>query len=664
MQRINSILIANRGEIVSRIIRTCRKMGIRSIAVFSDADRQAPFVREADEALHLGGSSPTESYLNQQKVIAAAKQAGADAIHPGYGFLAENASFARACTEAGMIFIGPSAEAIEEMGSKSRAKVLMRQHEVPIIPGYQGEDQSEEKLAQAAREIGFPVLLKAAAGGGGKGMRIVNQADDIASEIAAARREALSAFGNDEFIIEKYFPSSRHIEFQIFGDKHGKALHLLERECSIQRRYQKIIEESPSPAVDAELRAKMGKAAVKAAQALGYDNAGTVEFLLAPNGDFFFLEVNTRLQVEHPVTEAVTGLDLVRMQIEVAEGKALTLKQEDIHHNGYAIECRLYAEDPQNEFRPVTGKVLNWKVPRMNGFRIDAGVETHSDISVYYDPMIAKVICWGKDRSRAQRKMSFALQNLLCQGLTTNQDLLEYLLQNEDFQIGNYDTHFLKHIPFEEDLQSQKEGFFPLASIAACLYGWQQRQNQRSVLKHLPSGWRNSFSLHQNEEYSWKDRNLKIEYRFIKNGFQALVDSKEYKVQIESSLKQGIRLKIEEQGQTARIRQFHISEEGDTVHVQSPGLGNIILNKKPRFPEKEAEAATGSYLSPMPSEVLEVKVAAGQAIKSGESLLVLSSMKMENTIAAWEDGIIDQVFVKAGDHIEAGMEMISMQDKS
>ncbi|MFT5310058.1 MAG: acetyl/propionyl-CoA carboxylase alpha subunit, partial [Bacteroidia bacterium] len=409
---INTILIANRGEIASRIIRTCKKMGIRSVAIYSDSDRGAPYAREADQAVHIGGNELASSYLNQDKLISTAQKVGADAIHPGFGFLSENAGFAQKVQDAGLIFIGPRPEAIDAMGSKSKAKDIMRKHDVPVIPGYQGEDQSVERLSAEALKMGFPVLLKAAAGGGGKGMRIVESEKELKASIEGAKREGLSSFGNDELIIEKYFPTSRHIEFQIFGDQHGNAIHILERECSIQRRYQKIIEESPSPALTDALRSEMGEAAVKAAKSLNYDNAGTVEFILSDKNEFFFLEVNTRLQVEHPVTEEISGLDLVQMQIEVAEGRPLSVTQEDIKGNGYAIECRLYAEDAANDFMPATGTILKWATPEIDGLRIETGVESGSVISTHYDPMIAKLITHGKDRTEAQRKMSAALANL------------------------------------------------------------------------------------------------------------------------------------------------------------------------------------------------------------------------------------------------------------
>jgi acetyl-CoA carboxylase biotin carboxylase subunit len=442
IKTISSILIANRGEIASRIIRTCKKMGIKSIAVFSDADRLSLYVKEADVAIYIGESTPANSYLNQAKIIEAAKTTNADAIHPGYGFLSENAAFAKRCETEGIIFIGPNANAIELMGSKSGAKHLMQQHNVPTVPGYSGKDQSNENLIKEAKRVGLPVLIKASAGGGGKGIRIVNSESELANAIEAAKRESKNAFGDDELIIEKYISSGRHIEFQIFGDKHGNLIHLLERECTIQRRYQKVMEESPSPVMTDSLRSKMGKAAVEAAKAIAYDNAGTVEFIFDTlSGEFYFLEVNTRLQVEHPVTESITGLDLVQMQIESAAEKQLSINQEDVKSNGYAIEVRLCAEDPENNFMPVTGQIQKFNFPNVAGLRVESAIEDGSEISMFYDSMVAKIIVHDDDRNSAHRKMAYVLRNLSCIGIKTNQDFLLQVIENQQFQQGTYDTH-------------------------------------------------------------------------------------------------------------------------------------------------------------------------------------------------------------------------------
>ncbi|MCF8461535.1 MAG: ATP-grasp domain-containing protein [Flavobacteriales bacterium] len=671
---INSILIANRGEIASRIIRTCKKMGIRSVAIYSDADRGTPYTREADQAVHIGCNDLATSYLGQDKIIATAQKVGADAIHPGFGFLSENAGFAQKVQNAGLIFIGPRPEAIEAMGSKSKAKDIMREHDVPVIPGYQGEDQSVERLSAEALNMGFPVLLKAAAGGGGKGMRIVEAEKELKAAIEGAKREGKSSFGNDELIIEKYFPSSRHIEFQIFGDQHGNAIHILERECSIQRRYQKIIEESPSPALTVALRSEMGEAAVKAAKSLNYDNAGTVEFILSDKNEFFFLEVNTRLQVEHPVTEEITGLDLVQMQIEVAEGRPLSVSQEDIKGNGYAIECRLYAEDAANEFMPATGKILKWKTPEIDGLRIETGVESGSVISTHYDPMIAKLITHGKDRSEAQRKMSAALANLNCLGLTTNQDFLKAILANADFQAGKYDTHFLKKQFSYTKEQSQQA--IEMAAIAVSAFDKAERESKRTLLQNMPSGWRNNFYQPQQETFLNGDEEILVKYHdanysviaschpepvegeakpALSAGRQSL--SNDYQVHVQQIPKDQILLEL-----NGIQERFTVVRSGNDHFIQHAQNGTVNLTRKERFPIKEAEKVKGGYISPMPGKLIKLLVEPGQEVKSGDGLLVLLSMKMENTICADEDGTVEEIYVNAEEDLEAGKLLLKMKD--
>ena len=657
---IKSILIANRGEIASRIIRTCKKMGIRSVALYSDADRGTSYTREADQAVHIGGNDLATSYLDQDKIIATAKKVGADAIHPGFGFLSENAGFAQKVQDAGLIFIGPRPEAIDAMGSKSKAKDIMRKHEVPVIPGYQGEDQSVERLSAEALKIGFPVLLKAAAGGGGKGMRIVEAEKDLKASIEGAKREGLSSFGNDELIIEKYFPTSRHIEFQIFGDQHGNAIHILERECSIQRRYQKIIEESPSPALTEALRNEMGEAAVRAAKSLSYDNAGTVEFILSDKNEFFFLEVNTRLQVEHPVTEEITGLDLVQMQIEVAEGRPLSVTQEDIKGNGYAIECRLYAEDADNNFMPATGKILKWQVPAIDGLRIETGVESGSVISTHYDPMIAKLITHGKDRTEAQRKMSAALANLNCLGLTTNQDFLKAILANADFQAGKYDTHFLqKQFKYKKEQSAEA---IELAALAASAFDKSERDSKRTLLKNVPSGWRNNFYQPQQETFLNGEEEVLVKYH--NSNYSTVIaneakqsPSNDYQVQVADISEDEILLEL-----NGIQERFTVVRNGNDYFIQHAQNGTVNLTRKERFPIKEAEKVKGGYISPMPGKVIKVLVEPGQEVKSGDGLLVLLSMKMENTICADEDGTVEEIYVNAEEDLEAGKLLLKMKE--
>ncbi len=648
-KNISSILIANRGEIASRIIRTCQKMGIKSIAVFSEADRDAMFVSEATTAVFIGESSPNKSYLDIDKMIAVAKKTGANAIHPGYGFLSENAAFAKRCSDEGIIFIGPHPKAISEMGSKSNAKTLMQKHGVPVVPGYNGADQSVEKLQAEAEKIGYPILLKATAGGGGKGMRIVRKSEDVQKEITAAKREALSAFGDDEMIIEKYIEAGRHIEFQIFGDQHGNAIHLLERECSIQRRYQKVIEESPSPIMNEALRNEMGEAAVNAAKALKYDNAGTVEFIFDDaSQSFYFLEVNTRLQVEHPVTEEVTGLDLVQMQIESAQGKPLNITQVDVSSKGYAIEVRLYAEDPNNNFLPVTGKVIDFKVPSITGLRVETAIESGSEISVFYDPMIAKLIVWDETRTDALRKMAFVLKNLVCTGTTTNQDFLLKIIENPAFINGDYNTHFIdKQFDFTT-LNIDSAQAVNYSAIAATLFQWQIRANQRRLLNALPSGWRSNFYDYQSDHYVCNNEDLTIKYQALNDGFLFINNEIEYPTRLIKV--QANHLYIEIDG----IRYtFYISTNKNQYYIHNEAFGTIELRLKDRFPEKEKEAIKGGYIAPMPSQIIKILVTEGQEIKKDDGLIVLSSMKMETTIYAEEDGTVEEIFVAEDTNVEA-----------
>ena len=466
------ILIANRGEIAVRVIRACREMGIASVAVYSEADRQALHSRLADQALCIGPAPAKESYLSGERILAAAHESGAEAIHPGYGFLAENAPFARAVQAAGLVFIGPPPAAIEAMGDKGRARQQMQASGVPVVPGYQGPD-GPAVLAEQAAQIGWPLLVKAAAGGGGKGMRVVSGPDELEEAIQAARREAQHAFGDGRLILERYIPRARHIEFQVLGDAHGHLLHLFERECSVQRRHQKIIEESPSPLLDDALRQRMGAAAVAAALAVGYYNAGTIEFIVDPlTRDFYFLEMNTRLQVEHPVTELVTGLDLVQWQIRIAAGEALPFRQEELSQRGHAIECRLYAEDPANNFLPASGTLLRFVEPSGPGVRVDAGVSSGSEITIHYDPLIAKLSVWAADRPGAIARMQSALRATVLLGVINNNPFLQAVLAEPDFQAGAVFTTWVEE--HFGDWQPPECSLPPAVLAAAAL----ARQNQ------------------------------------------------------------------------------------------------------------------------------------------------------------------------------------------
>jgi acetyl-CoA carboxylase, biotin carboxylase subunit len=444
MNYIKKILIANRGEIAIRIMRTSREMGITTVAVFSEADRTSQHVRYADEAWYIGKAPSSESYLNIERIIETAKKSGADAIHPGYGFLSENGQFARRCNEEGITFIGPSPEVIEQMGDKIKARETMIKAGIPVVPGTKGKINSEEEALSAIRDIGLPVMIKASAGGGGKGMRLVYKAEEVVSAVRAARSEAQTAFGDDSVYIEKYITSPHHIEFQILGDNHGNVIHLFERECSVQRRHQKMIEETPSPLMTPELRAKMGEAAVEAAKAVNYTGAGTIEFLADNDLNFYFLEMNTRLQVEHPITERVTGIDLVKQQIKIAEGHVLEYKQEQLIQRGHSIECRIYAEDPDNNFMPSAGKIYKITEPLGLGVRTDGYVYEGYEIPIYYDPLISKLIVWGGTRDEAIRRMRRALYEYKITGVKTSIKFLERIMNNVDFISGKYDTHFIE----------------------------------------------------------------------------------------------------------------------------------------------------------------------------------------------------------------------------
>lgn len=653
---IHTILIANRGEIACRIIRTCQKLGIRSVAIFSDADRLSPHVKLADTAVFIGASEVKESYLDMDKIIDAAKRSGANAIHPGYGFLSENAVFAKRVADEGLIWIGPNPNAIDQMGSKSKAKTIAAEHDVPVIPGYKGDDQSEENLSAEAEKIGFPILLKAAAGGGGKGMRIVHETATLLENIRGAKREASSAFGNDELLIEKYFPSARHIEIQIFGDKHSNAIHLLERECTVQRRYQKIFEESPSPVLSEELRHKMGDAAVRLAKALKYDNAGTVEFIYYNNA-FYFLEVNTRLQVEHPVTESITGLDLVEMQILVAEGNTLPIKQEDVKAQGYALECRLYAEDPANNFLPASGKIAEWIPFESEGVRYDSGVESGSEISIYYDPMISKIIAHGSDRETVIRQMEYALRKTVCSGLVTNQSFLIDVLNNENFRQGNYDTHFIDKTFTSENLGKTRKQNIHQAVLAAAVCKCLNDQSQRTSLTKLPFGWRNNFYQKQRITFSHDDVEYNLLYKYQSGSYEIELDDATY-IAVPSMVgENGLQIEI-----NGILEQFHVSISGSNYFVHHYNHPQIVLSLKNRFPETKREDEKNGYTSPMPASVVKVLVQKGEAVKNGQSLVILSSMKMENTIAAAEDGTIEDIYITEGENIEAGRLLLQFTD--
>ncbi|MEM8609830.1 MAG: acetyl-CoA carboxylase biotin carboxylase subunit [Myxococcota bacterium] len=645
---IQKVLVANRGEIARRIMRTCRKMGIATVAVYSEADEGMPFVEEADEAFLLGPAPSSESYLRIDKILDAAKRSRADAIHPGYGFLSENAEFADACAEAGVIFIGPTADAIRAMGSKKEAKALVGDAGVPVIPGYNGADQDPKVLAEKAIEVGFPVLLKASAGGGGKGMKLVREESGLSDAIASAAREGQSSFGDGTLLVEKYIDNPRHVEIQILGDGHGNLIHLNERECSIQRRHQKIIEETPSPALDPELRSRMGEAAVLCGQAIGYQNAGTVEFILAPDRSFYFLEVNTRLQVEHPITECVTGLDLVEEQILVAQGEPLRLTQDEVPFRGAAVEVRLYAEDPAGGFLPQSGPVVDWHLPPAEGLRVDSGVEAGCEVSIYYDPMLAKIITSADNRPVAIQRMRAALRSLSAQGVVTNREFLLQVLDHPEFIAGNFDTHFIDQHMQEALAQGPHEDAERQAAFLATFARQQQRDAARSILPSVPSGWRNNFHTPQWDAFDIDDRAYRVEYRHQGDGvFEAT--SGEITVQVRVVSWDAPTLTVEVDGHRVRAR---VTGNESEIYVHNADL-DVALKPTDRFPDKSLTVPEGGCIAPMPGKIIELRVAEGDTVEAGQVLLIMEAMKMEHSVTAPQDGTVEQVSVAAGDQVDA-----------
>jgi acetyl-CoA carboxylase biotin carboxylase subunit len=672
-RRFEKILVANRGEIAQRVLRSVREMGIASAAVYSDADVGAPHVVEADEAVRIGPAPSAESYLAIDRILAAAHAVNADAIHPGYGFLAENANFAERCDESGIAFIGPPAQVIRKMGNKQEAKAILAAAGVPVIPGVSGEGKTDAELAAEVREIGYPVLVKACAGGGGKGMRVVAREADLPEALAAARREAAAAFGDDTLLIERYFDASRHIEIQIFGDTQGQLLHCFERECSIQRRFQKIIEEAPSLAVDDRLRREMGAAAIAAGKAIGYVGAGTVEFLVDATGGFHFLEVNTRLQVEHPVTEAVTGLDLVRWQIQLAQGEPLPLAQEELALHGHAIEARLYAEDPATDFLPATGRIALWEPPELPGVRIDSGVAAGSEVGIHYDPLLAKIIAVAPSRGEAIRRLVAALRRLGVGGVTTNRDFLIAVLEHPAFEAGKLDTHFIeRHLPPATRRAPRDAAAERLHAIAAALHAHERRRGEGPLPPSIPSGWRNNRWRAQDVSYRLgREADAEtIEVRYIATGpgqFEVEVGGETSQVAITETGDETSRGAIAETGDgTLRLevdgvqRRLRVAVDGDRSFVHGP-LGSTELIEIPRFPPARAAELAGGCLAPMPGVVRDVKVGVGDPVEEGSVLLVLEAMKMEHQLVAHATGVVKEVRVEVGQMVDPDAVLIVLE---
>ncbi len=656
----SKILIANRGEIACRVIKTARRMGIATVAVYSDADRNALHVQLADEAIHIGAAPARESYLLAERILDAARSTGAQAIHPGYGFLSENAEFAAACLASNIVFIGPPTGAIEAMGSKSAAKQIMEAAEVPLVPGYHGDDQSPALLRSEAEKMGYPVLLKATAGGGGKGMRQVWSGEEFDEALAAAKRESLAGFGDDTMLVEKYLTQPRHVEVQVFCDSHGNSVYLAERDCSVQRRHQKIIEEAPAPGMTDALRQAMGETAIKAAQAIGYVSAGTVEFLLDADGSFYFMEMNTRLQVEHPVTEMITRQDLVEWQLRVAAGEKLPLEQGDIRITGHAFEARVYAEDADNDFLPVTGKLHYLEPPEESQHvRVDTGVRQGDEISVYYDPMIAKLIVWDESRERALDRLATALSEYRIGGTVTNLDFLYNLATTEAFAQADLDTGFIeKHAESIFHSRAQDiETELPIAAIALLLHKQQARYVATSdpfSPWQYPTGWRlNEPNLHKlTLHLHQQDHEISVEqcsegYRVSANNKTVLISGELEEDQLRFDL-----LGHRQRAVLAR------TDDGFTLYL--PNGACHFHEVMPDTGENSAAEGAGSLSAPMNGTIVTLLVEAGSEVEADTALLVMEAMKMEHTIRAPVAGTVDSFYFQPGELVDGGAELLKL----
>jgi len=646
------ILIAGRGEIACRVIRTAREKGIRTVAVYSDADRTARHVRLADEAHHIGGAAASGSYLRADIILEVAKKSGAAAIHPGYGFLSENADFAEACDKAGIAFIGPGADCIRSMGLKDRAKEIMKKAGVPVVPGYQGRDQTAEKLHRQADKIGYPVLIKAVAGGGGKGMRLVEKSADFMASLEGCQREATASFGNPDVLIEKYLTRPRHIEIQVFGDNHGHAVYLYERDCSLQRRHQKVVEEAPAPGLCDDMRSAMGKAAVTAARAIGYAGAGTIEFIVdvedgLDNAPFYFMEMNTRLQVEHPVTEMITGLDLVDWQLRVAAGEELPLCQEAITRHGHAVEVRLYAEDAENNFMPQTGRISHFSSPAQSRhFRLDSGVEAGDEISIHYDPMIAKLITWDHDRDGALRQMSMALGETAVAGVRCNLDFLGAIIRHPAFRRADLDTGFIDR--FRDDLMPPDRQASHMILTFAAMAELAPSRAGNDPWDHS-NGWRMNLDLKTILTFVDHDRMRDIGITYRDSDFLLMIEDREYEVRV---LRQsGTDLDIMIDGNKISARVIRDDQDFTLFHETTISYLHHYL------PGAEGEGETtgsGIITTPMPGKVSQVMVKDGDEVAEGTPLMILEAMKMEHTIKAPLDGTVTGLSLAAGDQVTDG----------
>ncbi len=660
----DKILIANRGEIACRVARTCRALGVRTVAVYSEADADAMHVAACDEAWLIGPAAARESYLNIERVLEAAKRSGAQAIHPGYGFLSENARFARACEEAGVVFIGPPVNAIEAMGSKSAAKAIMERAGVPLVPGYHGDDQDPEHLAAVAGDIGYPVLIKASAGGGGKGMRRVDEPKDFREALAAAKREAASAFGDEHVLIEKYLLQPRHVEVQVFADTLGNTVHLFERDCSIQRRHQKVIEEAPAPGLGEARREEMGQAAVAAARAIGYVGAGTVEFIMDARGAFYFMEMNTRLQVEHPVTEFITGQDLVEWQLRVAAGAPLPCAQQDLRIRGHAFEARIYAEDPARDFLPATGTIRHLRAPAEGAHvRIDTGVREGDAISVHYDPMIAKLVVWDVDRGMALKRLCNALRDYVIVGTTTNAAFLTRVATHPAFVEGGVDTGF---IDTHHDALFPQPGAVSDRVLAASalfeLLNVDREAEQRAAASgdpwspwNLTDGWRPNSDNFHTLHFLDGEQDLEVVAHYRDDCFVLELPGGD--VRVTGELREDGRLRMALNGM--HLDALVLRDGQQLTTVVGDEMRELVVHD-PLVAGMEDELSEGSLTAPMPGMIRAVHVKPGDTVKEGDALLVLEAMKMEYTIRAFADGVVDHVNYAAGDQVSEGAELLAI----
>ena len=648
MSNINKVLVANRGEIAVRIIRTARAMGYRSVSVYSEADANALHVDYADQAVCIGPAAAAESYLAIDKLIRAAERSGADAVHPGYGFLAENADFALACQGAGLIFIGPPAAAIELMGSKRLSKIAMLEAGVPCIPGYQGDVQSDSQLVSEAGMIGFPLMVKASAGGGGKGMRLVESASELEVAIGLARSEAQKAFGNGELILEKALVEPRHIEIQVFADCHGNVVHLGERDCSIQRRHQKVVEESPSPFVDDDLRKRMGEAAIDATRACNYVGAGTVEFLVDQDKNFYFLEMNTRLQVEHPVTELVTGQDLVAWQLSVASGEPLPLLQDDIVLTGHAMEVRLYAEDPRHQFMPQTGEIFRWDTPESDSVRIDHGIRVGQHISPHYDPLLAKIIAFGDNRDEARRRLACAVEDTVLLGVNNNKQFLSRVLRNQGFASGEATTAFIeKELANDSCLQPMPPNLRDLG-IAGILF--LTRSGQHHYLGTKRIGWRNTGAAPVQIKLQTDGENYDL-------GLCACGDSETICFTVSSggeSTTLAI-LGVDDQQcvymEEGMRQMLDYAFDGERLFIDAGSGNQEFVNTTHEVRSTQQSAGANEILASMDGAIVDVLVGEGDAVEQGQTVVVLEAMKMEHQLKAEVSGVIESVNARKGDQV-------------